>query len=376
MAEALRLANKGVYTTQPNPRVGCVLVRGGQIVGRGWHKKAGTGHAEVNALAEAGGLAQGSTAYVTLEPCSHFGRTPPCAKALIDAQVSEVVAAMLDPNPEVSGRGFKLLEDAGIKVRYGLMEAEARALNQGFIKRMETGLPYLRIKMATSVDGRTAMESGESQWITGPAARSDVQRLRARSSAIISGIGTILHDDAALTVRASELGLDPEWSREIEKIQPLRVILDRQARLPKTARLLEQETPILWCVSEASELSQEAQEVSQLGFVDVLRLSSASSSNDAHSELQEVMSKLAELQCNEVLLEAGALLAGSIIEQGLWDELLVYMAPKLLGSKARPLAELGLDKMSESIDLDLKDLRLVGQDIRMIYMPAEVSGSR
>ncbi len=368
MAEALRLAKKGVYTTHPNPRVGCVLVRDGQIVGRGWHKKAGTGHAEVKALADAGELAKGSTAFVTLEPCSHFGRTPPCAKALIDAEVSEVVAAMQDPNPEVSGRGFKLLRDAGINVRCGLMEGEARALNQGFIKRMETGSPYLRIKMAISVDGRTAMASGESQWITGPAARSDVQRLRAQSSAIISGIGTILHDDAALTVRAGELGLDPKRSQEIASIQPLRVILDRQARLPKNARLFEQSSPILWCVADDSRLSAEAEEISRFENVEVLRLAERS----AESELQQVLSKLAEYQCNEVLLESGSVLAGRFIEQGLWDELVIFMAPKLLGSEARPLADLALSAMSQNIELALKDVRQVGQDIRMTYLPASL----
>ena len=363
MALALRLAEKGTYTTQPNPRVGCVLVRDGSVVGSGWHKKAGTAHAEVKALAEAGELAKGARAYVTLEPCSHFGRTPPCAQALVNAGVSEVVAAMQDPNPEVSGRGFRMLEDAGIKVRYGLMESQARELNQGFVKRMAMGLPYVRIKMAVSVDGRTAMASGESQWITGPAARSDVQRLRARSSAVISGIGTVLYDDASLTVRANELGFDASLSEDIAKIQPLRVILDRQARLPGSARIFEQSSPILWCVDETCRFAADAEKVAALDNVDVLYLSKSAK----FSELKQVMFKLAELQCNEVLIEAGAKLVGSFVEERLWDELVVYMAPKLLGSAARPLADIGLSSMSESIELALKDFRQIGNDVRMIY---------
>lgn len=366
MAMALRLAEKGLYTTQPNPRVGCVLVKDGEIVGSGWHKKAGTGHAEVNALADAGDKALGSVAYVTLEPCSHYGRTPPCSQALINAGVTEVVAAMQDPNPEVSGKGFQMLQDAGIKVRYGLMEKEARELNVGFIKRMEQGLPSLSVKIAVSVDGRTAMSSGESQWITGSAARSDVQRLRARSSAIVSGIGTVLYDDAALTVRADELGFSEEWSEEIAKVQPLRVILDRGARLPKDARILKQKTPVLWCVAEDLKNNTRAHEIADLSHVEVFRWSSQS----GLSELQQVMFKLAELQCNEVLVEAGATLAGSFIEESLWDELVIYMAPKLLGSTARPLAELGFSTMSQSIGLELKDLRQIGNDIRMSYRPA------
>jgi diaminohydroxyphosphoribosylaminopyrimidine deaminase / 5-amino-6-(5-phosphoribosylamino)uracil reductase len=367
MAEAIALAKKGLFTTDPNPRVGCVLVKNGEVVGRGWHRKAGTGHAEVNALAESGSLAQGACAYVTLEPCSHFGRTPPCAQALIDAGVSRVVAAMQDPNPSVSGRGFAMLRKAGIQVSWGLMEQEARALNPGFIKRMESGLPWVRIKQAISLDGRTAMASGESQWITGAAARSDVQRWRARSSAIVSGIGTLLHDDAALTVRPEELGFEKEFAEEVAAMQPLRVILDRNARLPRRGRLLAEASPVLWCVSAGCQFSPQAQEISELSYVKVLRMNNP---DNGICELQQVFAKLAELQCNEVLVEAGAELVGSIIAEGLWDELLVYMAPKLLGSNARALANLPLATMSQAKDLQLNDVRQLGNDIRMTYVAA------
>lgn len=359
MAEAVRLAQRGLYTTDPNPRVGCVLVKGSDVVGRGWHIKAGEGHAEVNALADAGDLAKGATAYVTLEPCSHFGKTPPCAEALVDAGISRVVAAMEDPNPEVAGKGFRLLREAGVDVSVGVLEAEARKLNLGFIKRMQDDLPYVRIKMAVSVDGRTAMASGESQWITGAAARSDVQRLRARSSAIVSGIGTIIDDDAALTVRPKELGL--KNAETIAQRQPLRVIMDSHARLSPQAKLLEQDGDILWVVSESVQLEADIAEQPNL---DVLALSDADVSGH---NLMPVLRELARRGCNEVLVEAGATLVGEFIQQELWDELVVYMAPKLMGSEARPLASLPLDKMSESVELDLIDLRMVGQDIRFTY---------
>jgi diaminohydroxyphosphoribosylaminopyrimidine deaminase/5-amino-6-(5-phosphoribosylamino)uracil reductase len=366
MAEAISLASKGLYTTQPNPRVGCVLVKDGVIVGRGWHKKAGSGHAEVNAIADAGSQSVGSTAYVTLEPCSHYGRTPPCAQGLIDAGISKVIAAMQDPNPSVSGNGFAMLQAAGIQVEYGLMVQQARELNPGFIQRMEQSRPWVRIKMAISVDGRTAMSSGESQWITGAAARADVQRLRARSSAIVTGIGTLLHDDAALTVRASELGLESSLAEEIVERQPLRVVLDRQAKMPLDSKLLSIRSPVLWGVAGSVELRGESLAVSQLGHVDVLSLLEGTRS----SSLEQLLAKLAELECNELLVEAGAKLAGAFIQEGYWDELVLYMAPKLLGSEARPLAVLSFLKMSEAKALKLKDIRLVGDDIRLTYTPS------
>ena len=361
MAEAINLAKRGKYTTDPNPRVGCVLVKDGQVIGRGWHVRAGEGHAEVNALAQAGKQAAGATAYVTLEPCSHYGRTPPCSKGLIDAGVSRVVAAMQDPNPQVAGNGFEMLKEAGVEVSFGLLQASAESLNPGFIKRMKSGLPYVRLKMATSLDGRTAMASGESQWITGAAARSDVQRLRAQSSAIISGIDTVIDDDASLTVRPQELGLE-DASEAAEK-QPLRVILDSRARLPRTAKLLAQDSPILWVVSEEVDVDES---ISKHAQVEVLRVAQDTIENRA---LDPILKALADRDCNEVLVEAGATLAASFISQGYVDELVIYMASKLMGSQARPLADLPFEKMAESVELTLNDLRMVGQDIRLTYLP-------
>ncbi|MFT7372230.1 MAG: diaminohydroxyphosphoribosylaminopyrimidine deaminase [Oleiphilaceae bacterium] len=362
MAEAIQLAWKGLYTTEPNPRVGCVLVKNGKVVGRGWHQKAGEGHAEVNAIKDAGSAAKGSTAYVSLEPCSHLGKTPPCASALIHAGVTRVVAAMKDPNPEVSGSGFDLLQKAGIQVESGLLEPQAHALNLGFIKRMKTQRPFVRIKMAMSVDGRTAMASGESKWITGVAAREDVQRLRARSSAVISGIGTILHDDAAFTVRAAELGLD--HADEIAQRQPLRVVLDSEAKLPESAKLLTSPGPILLVVSSAAQVSDV---ISQYSNVSVFRLPVDNKASAANSSIELVLAELARRECNEVLVEAGASLAGSFIRDNCWDELVLYIAPKLMGSAARPLANLPMAFMSEAKTLQLKDMRVVGGDIRLTY---------
>ena len=365
MGEAIQLAKKGLYTTSPNPRVGCVLVCDKQIVGKGWHKKAGEGHAEVNAIAEAGSSAKGSTAYVTLEPCSHFGRTPPCASALIGAGVAEVIVAMTDPNPKVSGSGCKLLKAAGLKVRTGLLDAQARELNPGFVQRMEKRRPWVRIKMAISVDGRTAMASGESQWITGAAARSDVQELRARSCAILTGIGTILSDDAALTVRAEQLDIEVNGVtvQDIVERQPLRVVLDSDAKMPISSRMLGPTSPVLWVVSDAAVLDQG---IIDLEYVEVLRVPELNSKTG----MTIVLNKLCDMGCNEILIEAGATLAGSFIDSNLWDELVVYMAPKLLGSQARALANLPLSKMSDAKDMILKDLRIIGDDVRMTYLPS------
>jgi diaminohydroxyphosphoribosylaminopyrimidine deaminase/5-amino-6-(5-phosphoribosylamino)uracil reductase len=367
MAEAIQLAWKGLYTTEPNPRVGCVLVKGDKIVGRGWHQKAGEGHAEVNAIKDAGLEAKGATAYVSLEPCSHFGKTPPCANALIQAGVTRVIAAMKDPNPEVSGSGFDLLQKAGIQVESGLLEAEAQALNLGFIKRMNTQLPFVRIKMAMSVDGRTAMASGESKWITGSAAREDVQRLRARSSAVISGIGTVVHDDASLTVRASELGLDN--ADEIAVRQPLRVILDSDAKISKSAKLFASSGSILLVVSSEAKVSDG---IAQYSNVSIFRLPAESNSKIENKTLKNnvlgiVLTELARRGCNEVLVEAGASLVGSFIKSDYWDELVLYIAPKLMGSTARPLANLPMKYMAEAKSLQLKDMRVVGDDIRLTY---------
>jgi len=359
MQRALKLARRGLYTTDPNPRVGAVLVSDGRVVGEGWHARAGEPHAERHALAQAGALARGATCYVTLEPCSHTGRTGPCADALIDAGVRRVVAAMQDPNPQVAGQGLGRLRAAGITVECGLLEAEARALNPGFIKRMETGLPLVRIKLAMSLDGRTAMDSGESQWITGTPARQAVQRLRARSSAVITGIGTVLADNPALTVRPDDW---PEGDYPGAVRQPLRVVLDRRLRIPLEARLLAEPGEI-WVISAASDALAGA--VRARG-AQVRTLPGSGSGTD----LMALLRLLAEHGCNEVLVEAGATLAGAFVREKLWDELVVFMAPTLLGSSARPLLLLPeIATMAEQQRLTLQQVDTVGKDLCLTYIP-------
>lgn len=351
MARAIELAKQGLYTTDPNPRVGCVIVKDGQVIGEGFHRKAGEGHAEVNALAMAGDNAKGATAYVTLEPCSHFGRTPPCSDGLIKAGIRHVVCAMKDPNPQVSGQGFAKLIEAGIDVTLGILEDQARALNPGFIKRMETGMPFVRLKMAASLDGRTAMQSGESQWITGSAARQDVQRLRARSSAIVTGIESIKSDDSSLTVRADELGLEQDWADEIVQRQPLRVVLDSKGQISKDAKILQQVGTTLVAVRHGV----------QLHGVETLPLN-----HDEHGlDLTTLLKELALRQCNEVLVETGATLAGEFVRQGLVDEMVLYMAPCFLGSDARGMLNWPITTMAEKQTLTILDNRMVGQDIRL-----------
>jgi len=361
MSRALELAARGLYTTEPNPRVGCVLVRGEQVVGEGWHVQAGEGHAEVNALAQAGERARGATAYVTLEPCSHFGKTPPCADALIKAGVSRVVAAMQDPNPQVAGNGLQRLRDAGIEVTCGLLEEQARELNPGFIKRMQQGLPWVRVKLAMSLDGRTAMASGESKWITGPAARADVQRLRARSGAVISGADSVLLDDSALTVRASELGLSADEAAAAVQRQPLRVLIDSLRRVPLEQRFFREAGPTLVISTSAEQAAESYQSIGS----ELLALPG----DDGKVDLVTVLRNLAERGCNEVLVEAGAGLSGAFWRAGLVDELIVYMAPRLLGSQARPLMQLPFESMSEAMDIAVTDMRAIGQDWRITARP-------
>ncbi len=363
MARALQLARKGWYTTQPNPRVGCVLVKEGQVIGEGFHLRAGEGHAEVNALAQAGAKAKGATAYVTLEPCSHYGRTPPCAEALIKAGVARVVAGMVDPNPQVAGRGMQMLSAAGIQADAGLLETEAQALNPGFIKRMQTGRPFVRVKMATSLDGRTAMASGESQWITGPAARGDVQTLRAQSSAILTGVDSILQDDSALTVRAEQLPLaDAEM---IATRQPLRVVLDSKLRTPASAKILRQPGRTLIATTEyhspeaLTALEQVGAEVKVFAADEQKRV-----------ELTALLDWLAaDEQCNDLLVETGATLAGAFVEQQLVDELHLYMATTLLGSDARPAFSLPFSQMAEQCRWQQQDLRMIGDDLKIVLVP-------
>lgn len=365
MARAIELAYRGLYSTMPNPRVGCVLVRDDNILGEGWHIRAGEGHAEVNAIAAAqaaGHKLAGATAYVTLEPCSHQGKTPPCCKALIKAGVGRVVAAMEDPNPRVAGRGLQALRDAGIKVESGLLSEDAQAINPGFIKRMQSGLPFLRCKLAMSLDGRTAMASGESQWITGSEARSDVQQLRARSCAVLSGIDTVISDDAALTVRSAQLNLDN--AEDVAQRQPLRVVLDSNLRLPVDCNLLAQKGPVI--VVTANRDSGKQQALEQAG-AEVLCLPN----DNGQVDLSAVLNRLAERQCNEVLLEAGATLAGAALQADLIDELVVYMAPTLLGSNARPLIQLPLSSMSEQQSLEITDMTAVGNDWRITAQPVK-----
>lgn len=365
MARALELARKGLYSTHPNPRVGCVIVREGRIVGEGWHARAGEPHAEVHALRQAGELARGATAYVTLEPCSHQGRTPSCADALIEAGLTRVVAAMQDPNPEVSGRGLLRLMNAGIGVQCGVLESEARALNKGFLKRMETGLPYVRVKMAMSLDGRTAMASGESQWITGPEARSAVQRLRAQSSVVLSGADTVLADKARLTVRPDELGLDAELTALAAARAPLRVLIDGRLRVPLDAPFFQAGSALVVTCAAASARGRYQEEGHEM-------LALADSAG--HVDLRRLMGELAARGVNEVLVEAGPRLAGAFARLGLVDEFQLFIAGKFLGSSARPLLDLPLAQMSEALELNIVEMRAVGNDWRVIALPVRTPG--
>ncbi|RMF18426.1 MAG: bifunctional diaminohydroxyphosphoribosylaminopyrimidine deaminase/5-amino-6-(5-phosphoribosylamino)uracil reductase RibD [Gammaproteobacteria bacterium] len=359
MSRALHLAEQGRYSTHPNPRVGCVLVREGQVVGEGAHLRAGGPHAEVVALRAAGDRARGATAYVTLEPCSHHGRTPPCADALIEAGVARVVAAMKDPNPLVAGRGLERLSAAGIETCAGVLEADARALNSGFIKRMETGRPLVRVKVAASLDGRTAMASGESKWITGPAARADVQRLRAQSSAVITGIETVLADDCQLTVR------DPELVRSRAE-QPLRVVLDSRLRLPEACALLAADGPV-WVATTHTAMSARPDTMARLNARPGTRVLTLPETRFGYLDLNALLEALGKAEINEALVEAGATLAGAFVSEGLVDELWWYQAPVLLGHDARPGARLeGLDQLARAPRWRIADSRAIGQDWRFI----------
>ena len=347
MAQALRLAEKGLYSTSPNPRVGCVLVHGRRIVGSGWHERAGTPHAEINALVAAGEAARGATAYLTLEPCAHHGRTPPCADALVNAGIVRLVAAMEDPNPLVSGKGFAKLQDAGIEVQTGLMASEANALNIGFVARMSQGRPWVRMKIAASLDGKTALNNGVSQWITSEAARRDGHRLRARSCAVMTGIGSVLADNPRLTVRHLET------SR-----QPLRVVVDNRLEIPVDARLLRGGGELIFTATASEGTIGALHEVGAR----VIVLPDQKDSVD----LPAMMRKLADFEINEVLVEAGWRLNGALINAGVVDELVIYLAPYFIGDMARGMLKLPqLTDLEEKRALTIEDIRKIGPDIRI-----------
>ncbi|MEC7546822.1 MAG: bifunctional diaminohydroxyphosphoribosylaminopyrimidine deaminase/5-amino-6-(5-phosphoribosylamino)uracil reductase RibD [Pseudomonadota bacterium] len=359
MAAALKLAAQGMYSTSPNPRVGCILVKDGEAIGEGWHQKAGEPHAEVLALRAAGDNARGATAYVTLEPCSHYGRTPPCAEGLIKAGVSRVVAAVCDPNPDVAGRGFQMLREAGIEVVESCLEDQATAINEGFMKRMRTGLPLVRMKLAMSLDGRTAMASGQSQWITGPEARRDVQRLRAQSCAVITGADSVLIDNPSMTVRAEEAGLTIPV--DLQR-QPLRVIVDGEHRVNASANIFAQAGDILIASRTAPTTPVERD-------ADSGNLTYWAGEKSDRTDLSGLLRHLAEQGHNEILVESGAQLAGAFVRAGLVDELIVYCAPTILGSDARPLLSLPIGDMAAQIRWRWQDVRMVGNDLRLTMRP-------
>lgn len=355
MARALRLAERGAFTTKPNPMVGCVLARDGVVVGEGWHHRAGGPHAEVFALEAAGGNARGATAYVTLEPCSHVGRTGPCADALIAAGVVRVVGAMRDPNPLVHGAGFDRLQAAGITVHTGLMEPLARQLNRAYLSRIERGRPWLRIKLAVSLDGRSALKSGDSKWISGEASRQDVQRWRARSGAILTGAGTVLIDDPQLTVRLPDDA--PDYEREF--VPPVRVVLDPGLATVARGRVREGEAPTLYIHAADARMPRGVDAAHAPVPVQAGRF-----------DLQAVLGLLAARDINEVQVEAGATLAGAFLAAGLVDELLLYVAPVILGEHARPMFEgLPIDTMAERLSMSIVETRRIGEDVRLLLQP-------
>lgn len=353
MARAFQLAKRSLFISDPNPRVGCVLVNNNHVIAEGWTQAAGKEHAEVHAIQlanSAGETTLGATAYVTLEPCCHTGLTGPCTQALIDAGIKRVVIACEDPNPQVAGKGIEILKQAGLEVSDPLMEDQFRLLNPGFVKRMRQGLPFIRVKMAMSVDGRTAMASGESKWITSAPARADVHALRAQSSAVVTGIGTIQLDNPELCVREQELAKSETIIR-----QPLRVIVDSAGQLQPDARTLKCDGNVLHVTGEniSSSISQKNYQHKTVAL------------KQNKIGLRALLHYLSELQCNEILVEAGATLAGQFLQQGLVDELIIYVAPKLLGSSARPLFDMPLDTMAAQLGLHIHSMRAVGQDWRI-----------
>jgi diaminohydroxyphosphoribosylaminopyrimidine deaminase/5-amino-6-(5-phosphoribosylamino)uracil reductase len=349
MSHALRLAEKGLYTTSPNPRVGCVIVNGGHVVGTGWHVRAGEPHAEIHALQVAGEHARGASVYVTLEPCSHYGRTPPCVEALIRAGVARVIMAMSDPNPNVNGQGGRLLQQAGIAVQAGLLAVEAETLNIGFATRMRHGRPWVRMKIAASLDGKTALNNGESQWITSEAARRDGHTWRARSCAVLTGIGSVKSDDPQLTVRHIETTR-----------QPVRVVVDSRLEIPLQARLL-QGNALTWIFT--AQTNAEKIHLLENAGAQVFVIPN----NAGRVDLTALMTKLAKLEINEVLVEAGSALNGALVMDNLADEIILYLAPSLLGDSAQGMLAIPeLSSLSGKYNLQLQDVRKIGVDLRII----------
>jgi len=361
MRRAIELAQRGLFSTDPNPRVGCVIVQDNHIIAEGWHEKAGHRHAEIMALENSQSSVAGATCYVTLEPCSHHGRTSPCSEALIEAGISRLVVAMTDPNPKVSGTGFKQLRDAGIEVEVGMMENESRELNPGFIKRMQTGLPWITCKIGMSIDGRTAMASGESQWITCERSRQDVQLLRARSSAIITGSSTVIIDDPSMNARQDDF--PPNYQTTNEIVQPWRVIMDSHLSVAETAKIFKLPGRVIWATTEPVDVSENTEQLTRLQV-------EADSNGKVRPDL--LLKWLADQGCNEVMIEAGALLSGAFIAADLVDQLVIYMAPKFLGDDARGLLHLpGLEKLAEAKQYKFLDASVSGTDICLNYVRNE-----
>ena len=351
IARAVDLAKKGLYTTKPNPRVGCVVVRGDEIVGEGWHERAGESHAEIHALSAAGERAKGSEVFVSLEPCAHTGRTGPCAEALVDAGVKRVVAAMIDPNPQVGGRGIEMLRSAGIAADISEKDCGAGELNAGFRKRMASGRPLVRLKVAATMDGRTAANDGSSQWITGEAARAEAHQLRARSCAVVTGIGTVREDDPRLNARLDE-----------DVVQPLRVVLDGNGQLDPSARLFSEPGDVLVITSREDDEGY--------GF-DARTEQVCLQGEDGRVDVAGVLDILAARSCNEVLVEAGAGVAGAFVSRGLVDEIWVYQSPDMLGSGGRGMFVMrGIRSIGDRVRFELKDVSRTGRDLRLIYSPS------
>ncbi|PPI88390.1 riboflavin biosynthesis protein RibD [Candidatus Pantoea edessiphila] len=360
MARALKLAERGCFSTTPNPNVGCVIVRDGNIVGEGWHQKTGEDHAEIHALNASGNKAKGSTVYVTLEPCNHHGLTPPCCDALIEARVNRVVIAAQDPNPKVSGKSFYLLKKAGIKVSHGLMMNESKRINRGFFKRMCTGLPWLKLKLGSSLDGRIAMNNGQSRWITSKSARHDVQYYRAQSSAIISTSATILADDPLLTVRWSELKKENKFISNKESLrQPIRVIMDRKNKVTPQHQIITQPGET-WLIRQNYDDNIWPDNVIQMILPGGCQ----------KKNLFQMLLLLGKYQINDVLVEAGATFSGALIEANLVDELIIYVAPKILGHDSICLCKLpGINNLNSVPNFSFSDIRKVGSNIRLTLIP-------